>query len=402
MEKTVHITSERLQDRQRVIAQGALTNSKHPDSYIKGVYPTHLVSGRGAHVKDNKGKEYIDFISGLGTNLLGYGHKVITKSIFNNYCNGINLSLPTNIEVEAAEQILTILPQYHQVKFLKSGTDACNAAVRIARSHTGRKKILTSGYHGWGDTFISTLPVSFGAHDINSEMLINLDQIDETVAGVIVEPVILDFDVRDHLIKLQDKCNSVGALLIFDEIITAMRVPDLTITKHYNLEPDLVLMGKALAGGLPLSCVVGKKEIMDDRRYFVSGTFYGEMLSLAVCRDIIFALKTKRPNIDDLWVFGEHFKEIFNKNLNGIVQLEGFNTRFSLKGEPKLKALFMQEAAKAGMLFGASPFISFAHIELSVQIEQYLKNVANKINTGMAKLEGELPSSPFANKQRNI
>jgi len=401
MDPTQHINSRLIDRHNNCIAQGALTNSKHPRSYVAGVYPTHLVRGKGAYVYDGKGREYIDFINGLGTNLLGYGDKKVEEAIAKAIRDGINLSLPTGYEVEAAEKILVLLPSYDRVKFLKTGSEACLAGIRIARQTTGRNKILTSGYHGWGDAFIGIEPYSKGVDYCDVYKFESLTQIDESTAGVIIEPAQLTFYNGNYINEIVDQCKKFGAFLIFDEVITALRVPSLSYTRHFNLNPDLVIMGKALAGGLPLSCVVGKSSYMDDPRYFVSGTFYGEMLSLAACESIVDRMLKKEPDIMDLWEYGEHFRNQFNQLFGGVVQLEGYNTRFSLMGLPTQKALFMQEACKAGLLFGASPFLSFAHLEIKIQIESALKDIATKIKLGLCSIEGQLPMNSFASIVRS-
>ncbi len=400
MVETTHLNSN-LRDRQfRSIAQGALTNSKHSNVFINNVYPTHLERGLGPYVYDHKGNEYIDFINGLGTNLLGYADRRIENVIRESLSNGINLSLPTKYEVEAAESVLTILPSYDRVKFLKTGSGACSAAIKIARNATARKKILTDGYHGWHDPFVSIYEDASGVDNCSVEILQSLNDIDSYTAGVIVEPVKLNFHNREYLNKLVERCNQVGAVLIFDETITALRVPSLSITRHYNLNPDLVIMGKALAGGLPLSCIVGSKYLMDNKKYFVSGTFFGEMVSLSVCNYIITRLKQRKPDIEDLWEFGHEFKEFFNNVMKDIVKLEGYNTRFSLTGSKQLKALFMQEACKARLLFGPSPFISFPMINIKNAIKDKLIDISNTICSGKCKLVGSLPAQIMSGKIR--
>lgn len=404
MEQTTLIDT-RLQDRQNnCIAQGALTNSKHPRSYIRNVYPTHLERGFKAYVYDDKGKEYIDFINGLGTNLFGYANSQIENTMMASIMGGINLSLPTCKEVEAAEAILSILPWYNRVKFLKTGSSACSAAVRIARNATGRNKILSTGYHGWHDPFVSIYQDAKGVDKCDVRYMSSITEIDNMTAAVIIEPVMLDYSEKQkkYLQTLEETCRQTGTLVIYDETITALRVPGLSITKQWNLRPDLVVMGKALAAGLPLACVVGNKEIMDDPKYFVSGTYFGEMLSLSVCKKVVTMLKTKALDIKDLWEFGEDFKEFFNKTLEHIVQIEGYNTRYALKGNTRLRAVFMQEACKAGMLFGLSPFLNFEMILLRDRIKDKLLDVAGIINSGKVRLIGYAPHSPFSSKLREM
>lgn len=119
------------------IAQGALTNSKRPECHVKGVYPTHLQKGQGCYVWDMQGRKYMDFITGLGTNLLGYGHPRVNGAIAGQLQHGACLSLGTHHEIEAAEMIKGMFSFVDAVKFLKTGSEACSAAIKIARAYQG-------------------------------------------------------------------------------------------------------------------------------------------------------------------------------------------------------------------------------------------------------------------------
>jgi glutamate-1-semialdehyde 2,1-aminomutase len=124
------------------IAHGALTNSKRPESFVKGFYPTHLVGGAGVHLQDTKNRLYIDFICGLGSNLLGYGNTLTTNAAIEAARHGVTYSLSSVKEIELAEKILELMPFVERVKFLKSGSEGCSAAIRIARAfkHAQRNK----------------------------------------------------------------------------------------------------------------------------------------------------------------------------------------------------------------------------------------------------------------------
>lgn len=125
---------------QDCIAQNALTNSKRIECLVKGVYPTHLSHGQGCHVWDMQGKRYVDFICGLGTNILGYGDSEIAEVISERARKGCSLSLGTELELKTAEKVKELFPFVDQVKFLKTGTEACMAALRIARAYKQIKR----------------------------------------------------------------------------------------------------------------------------------------------------------------------------------------------------------------------------------------------------------------------
>lgn len=384
------------------IAHGALTNSKRPECFVKGVYPTHLARGRGCHVWDMPGKTYIDFICGLGTNLLGYSNPEISGAMSQQLSKGTLLSLSTDLEVIAAEKVKELVPWVERIRFLKTGTDACNAALRIARTRTGRSEVLSEGYHGWGDEFVSLTPPALGVvGEYPIRKLVNLDQISQNTAAVIVEPIITDCSREriEWLKGLREKCTKQGALLIFDEVITGLRFPKFSVSAYYNIKPDLICLGKAIGGGMPLSVVAGKESVMECGEYFVSSTFAGETLSLAAAIKTMTLLQTKY-SLEHLWEKGARFLEQFNSIASELIQIEGYPTRGVFKGDPLVKALFWQESCLAGVLFGPSWFFNFNHIDHIDSVINTSKDILTRIKTGSVQLKGELPTSPFAQRVR--
>ena len=383
------------------IAHGALTNSKRPQCFVDGVYPSHLKSGQGCTVIDVDGKRYIDFICGLGSNILGYGNAEIAEAIYSRARLGATLSLGTHLEVELAELLKGVFPFVDQFRFLKSGTDACNAAIRIARTKTRRHKILSEGYHGWGDEFVSLTPPALGvsgAYPI--EKLETLDQIDDEVAAVIIEPVQLDASDarREDLHRIRAKCSETGALLIFDEVITGFRFPKMGVSMHFGVTPDLLCIGKAMGNGMPISAVGGKREIMESGQYFISSTFAGETLSIAAALKTVTLLSTKY-SLDWLWANGQRFLDQFN-GLHPEIKIKGYPTRGVFEAPLELKALFWQESCRAGILFGPSWFFNFEHILQADLVLNTASDIMTRIKTGAVKLQGELPTTPFAAQVR--
>lgn len=385
------------------IAQGALTNSKRPESFVKGVYPTHIVSGAGAFLVDERGKKYVDFLCALGTNLVGYGNQSIRNALARQANNGFIFSLGSVLEVQAAERFKQIIPFIDTMKFLKTGTEACIAALKIARAYNGRIKILSEGYHGWSDEFVSLLPPALGVpQQSNIERLIDIEQINETVSAVIIEPIMSDASVSriEWLKELREKCTQTDTVLIFDEIITGFRFPQYTASKFFGIYPDLICMGKAIGGGLPLSLVGGKKKYMACGEYFVSSTFAGDTTALACALELIHILHNKLQ-LSDLFEKANMFQERFNKIAPEIIRIEGYGTRGTFIGEPIAKALFCQEACRSGILFHPSTFFfNFCHVDLADQVLNTVTDILNKIKSGGVKLLGEMPSSPFAAKMR--
>lgn len=384
------------------IAQGSLTNSKRVECLIKGVTPTHVTHGQGAFVYGPDGKRYMDFICALGTNLLGYANPYIVGAIQAQLYKGWLYSLGSTLEIEAAQKIREISPFVKKVRFLKSGTEACMAAVRISCAHTGRRKVLSEGYHGWSDGFVSLTPPAVGVADQPYFCkLTDLKQIDDSIACVIIEPIVTE-NTPERLKWIDDlmaACKKTGTLVIFDEIITGLRWKKWTFANDSGRSPDIIVMGKAAAAGLPLGIVGLGPGIGDGSEWFVSGSYAGELLSLVAMMKTLECLRNVY-RIDDLWREGQNFLDKFNKLWPDKIWIQGYPTRGVFKGDAHTIALFWQEAAKAGMLFGPSWWYNFAHLDHTHTIESSVKDIVNRIKNGQVKLEGEMPITPFAQKVR--
>lgn len=385
------------------IHNGALTNSKRPECFVKGVYPSHITRGEGCYLFDSENKKYIDFICGLGSNLFGYANLQINEAITRQLFKGSLYSLSSTLEVECAEKLKEKLHFVSKLRFLKTGTEACMAALKIARAHTGRSKILSHGYHGWSDPFISLSPPNIGVPlDQNIETLVSLDQINENVAAVILEPIITDHSKSrlEFLIKLNEVCKKNGVLVIYDEIITGMRWKNFTFANDSGIYPDIICLGKAFGGGLPISVVGTKIGIGEGKEWFVSGTFAGDLLALSAMKKCISMLESTH-RMDDLWASGQSFIDQFNSIAPEVITIEGYPTRGVFKSNNDInKALFFQEACKAGILFGSSWFYNFKHIEVKEIVLSACKDILQRIKTKHVQLEGQMPVTPFAQKQR--
>lgn len=389
---------------QDCIAQDTLTNSKHPTSFVNGVYPKYVDFGQESCLFCQSGKTYVDYICGLGTNIVGYGNHVIATALKEALYHGFSHSLPTRHEVAAAEKVKEVMPFIEMVKFVKTGTEACLAAIRIARCATGRTKVLTHGYHGWSDPFICNQPPAHGVWLPNGVLpLTDIELLDDSYAAVIIEPIITDNGPEriKWLQDLRERCSKYGIVLIFDEIITGFRYKQFSASRFHNVHPDLLCIGKALANGLPLAAICGPKSLMSDRRYFVSSTYAGEILSLIAAKVTIGLLQTNRTfSMDNVWPHGQAFIDKFNSLFPEKIQIKGYPTRGVFEGCDFTIALFFQEAVKAGLLFGKSFFYNSGHIEYDALSLSSIENILSGIKAGIYRLEGEMPQSPFAQKVR--
>lgn len=406
---------------QKLIPNQAQTMSRTQSQFVEGVHPIFLQSGKGSHVIDVDGNEYIDYSMSLGPIVLGYQYKQVDQAIKEQLKEGIILTLPNPLEVEVAQTLTEIIPSAEMVKYAKTGSEADSAAVRLARAYTGREKIAYCGYHGWHEWYISTtsrkagipkaleqLMKPFEYNNIESLQKIFNENKNE-IAAVIMEPISIFEPKKNFLQEVRKLCNENGTLLIFDEIVTGFRWAIGGAQEYYGVTPDISTFGKAISNGMPLSAVVGKAEIMkrmeaDD--FFFSGTFGGELLSLAAARATINEIRTK-PVIKKQWSNGKKIKNNFNeaaKN-NGVdakCMGDAPHTVFVFNQQNnyttfEVKSLFIQETIKRGALITGSNMTCFKHSKEDIEktnqaITESLEIVgkALKENNLKEKIEGKI------------
>ncbi|WP_315093426.1 aminotransferase class III-fold pyridoxal phosphate-dependent enzyme [uncultured Cellulomonas sp.] len=287
-----------LQDRAaRLIPGLTQTFQKRPEQFAPGAYPVYLERGAGSRVWDVDGRSYVDFVCGLGAASLGHDHPVVTDTIRERAGRGVILSLPTAVEITAAESLRAAVRPAEMIRFLKSGAEACSAAIRLARAVTGREEILVAGYHGWHDALggkgpgvpaeIARLTERIDLVDTAADALF-IDRLETRgtryAAVVISAPyhrVLPDELLRD----IRRKTRDAGVVLVLDEIVTGFRVAPGGIGELSGVDGDLLCFSKGLAAGMPLAALAGRRDVMEHLgSLHVSTTFGGEMLSLHVMR----------------------------------------------------------------------------------------------------------------------
>lgn len=401
----------------RLMPRGTQTMSKCPDQFVDGVYPKFALSANGTYIRCDDDKMYLDFMCGLGPIILGYNHKPTNDAIREQLENGIIFSLPTYLEQELAQLMVDIIPCAEQVRFAKNGTDADLAAVRIARSYTGREHIAKCGYHGWGDWHAISLR-DYGVpkalkdivHEFEYNNLTSLESVlkQHECAAVIMEAQALTAPDPGFLEDVRRLCDKYGTLLIFDEVVTGFRWALGGAQEHYGVTPDLACFGKAMANGMPISAIVGKKEFMKELDHaFFSMTFGGECLSLAAAIATIKELQSKDYN--HIWKLGDMFEagmnEIANENKLKI-NFAGSGPRHNLTFDDQydnaslMKDVFYQEMCKQGILFSNVLYINFAHTEADIKIallaaKNAFKFVKDNINNLESVLEGKKSVAVF-------
>lgn len=355
-----------------VIPGGVQTYSKMPDRHAKG-YPFWLNRADGIYVYDTEGRKYLDYPCSLGAILLGHGHWRVTDFVKMQIDDGVLFSLPHRKEGLLAEQLVDLIPCAEQVRFLKTGSEACSAAVKIARSVTGRSRILCCGYHGWHDWYASTTPYNRGCVDYNvkqfpyndltalEDMMVPKGRAKESlVAAVIMEPYVYDPPQDGYLEGVKGLCEKYGCLLIFDEMVTGFRTPGGSAQKMFGVTPHLATFGKAMGNGYPIACVCGAKEFMQviNDGCFVSGTFGGELVGIAAALAVVEAIRTEHA-IERIWQNGTMFIE----RMNQYVETKGYPCRTFFCLPPAQKTLFWQQCIQRGLLFGYAQFMTPLHDE---------------------------------------
>ena len=359
------------------------TLAKGPQQNIKGIAPKYLAKGKGSHVWDVDGNEYIDYNMGIGPLSLGYAYPAVDEAIKKQLEDGITFSLMHPLEVEVAELIHEIIPNAESVRYSKTGADVTSAAVRVARAYTGKDKVLCCGYHGWHDWYISVtdknkgipksiadLTFTFNYNDIQSVK----DSLDPDVGTIILEPFVFQPPENNFLHDLRKLCDDEGIVLIFDEMWTGFRVALGGAQEYFGIKADLATFSKAVANGMPISILTGKKEIMKllDNDVFFYTTFGGEALSLAAAKATINELRDKNvPKY--LAEKGKILKDGYNNIASGLgmdyTKCIGYDFRslmtFDEKaGNPReLKSLVQQEMIKRGILWGGFHNMSYSHTD---------------------------------------
>ena len=363
------------------------TLAKGPTQYVNGIAPKYLARGSGSHVWDVDGNEYIDYNMGIGPLSLGYAYPRVDEAIREQLDHGITFSLMHPLEVEVAEMLREIIPNAESVRFSKSGADVTSAAIRIARAYTGKNKVLCCGYHGWHDWYVSTIARNAGIPDAVKELTFTfayndiesfIKSVDDDVAAVILEPVVFEEPIDNFLHKVAEICRQRGIILIFDEMWTGFRMALGGAQEYFGITADLATFSKAIANGMPVSVLTGKKEIMkvlEDEVFFFT-TFGGEALSLAAMKATIREMKDKEV-LSSISTIGEILKEGYN-----VLALElgldftkavGYNFRTMVTFDEKagdpllLKSFVQQELIKRGILWSGMHNICYSHSMADVE-----------------------------------
>lgn len=371
---------------ERLIPSATQTLAKGPGQHVRGVAPVFAQRGKGAHLWDVDGNEYIDLTMAVGPLSLGYAFPYVDDAIKRQLADGITFSLMHPLEVEVAELVHSLVPNAEMVRFSKTGADVTSAAIRLARAFTHRDTVLCCGYHGWHDWYIGTTDRSRGVPPVIQELTYTfayndidslLASIDDQTAAVILEPMVFDAPEPGFLQELRRQCDRVGALLIFDEMWTGFRLSLGGAQEYFGVRADLACFSKAVANGMPLSILTGSKEVMSllDGDVFFYTTFGGEALSLAAAKATIEFMVTNNV-LSSIAETGSMLRDGYNTIVSRLgleyTQAKGNDCRSMIvfdahAGDPLLmKSFVQQELLRRGVLWGGFHNVSFSHTDEDV------------------------------------
>ena len=297
-------------DARQVIAGGV--NSPVRAFASVGGEPVFFKSARGSRFQSEDGREFIDYVGSWGPMILGHAHPDVIEAVVSTARDGLSFGAPCVLETQIAEKICSMLPSAEKVRMVSSGTEATMSAIRLARGHTGRDKIIKfeGCYHGHSDSLLIKagsgaltlgVPSSPGVPAGLAEHTITLSfndidgvksafaELGDQIACVIVEPIAGNMNmvppVEGFHETLREECTKAGALLIFDEVMTGFRVARGSAQSVFGVEPDITTLGKVIGGGMPAAAYCGRADVMasiaPDGPVYQAGTLSGNPVAMA-------------------------------------------------------------------------------------------------------------------------
>ncbi|WP_430788109.1 glutamate-1-semialdehyde 2,1-aminomutase [Virgibacillus flavescens] len=307
-----HTKSQALHEEALQHIVGGVNSPSRAYKAVGGGAPVYMDRGEGAYFFDVDGNKYIDYLAAYGPIITGHAHPHITKAITEAAAKGVLYGTPTELENTFAKMLKSAIPSLEKVRFTNSGTEAVMTTIRVARAYTNRTKVIKFAgcYHGHFDAVLvqaGSGPATLGTpdsagipkavaedvitvpfNDLNAfEKAIN--HFGDEIAAVLVEPIVGNFGIVEphegFLQAVNDIAHNAGALVIYDEVITAFRFTYGSAQQVYGVEPDMTAMGKIIGGGLPIGAYGGRLDIMEQVAplgpAYQAGTMAGNPASMA-------------------------------------------------------------------------------------------------------------------------
>ena len=391
--------SRRLQPKFHALIPGGSHTYAKGDDQFPEFMPPYIVRGKGCHVWDVDGNEFIEYGSGLRSVTLGHAYPSVIAAAAKQMESGANFIRPAPIELECAEQLLGLIDGAEMAKFAKNGSDANNGALRLARAYTGRDMVAICQNHPFfsvEDWFmgatamnagipqvVQDLTVKFAYNDVASLAAL-FERYPDRIAAVILEPEKEVEPANRFLHEAMRVTHEHGALFILDEMITGFRWHLQGAQKLHGIVPDLSTFGKAMANGFALSALVGKREFMrlggldhDQPRVFLISTTHGaEGHGLAAAMETMRIYRTE-PVIATLWERGERLAKGIraaarDQRVEEFVPILGrpcclvYGSRDAeQKPSQPMRTVLIQELMKRGIL-ASSLVVNYSHTEADI------------------------------------
>lgn len=320
--QTRNAKSRRMWDRSCQVIVGGGQAHKRPVDIMKLGGPSFIARARGGRFWDVDDNEYLDFLLGYGPIVLGHCDPDVNEAVRRQMEIGTVYSVEHPLEIELAEKLVELIPCAEMVMYFVGGSSATMGAIRTARAHTGREKIIRCGYHGWLDWCVPDQP---GVPRFNRELILAVPYNDlpalkkllednaGEVAGVMIESVQDDGPSEGYFKGVRALCDEHGAVFICDEIKTGFRFGLGGAAPRFGIEPDLATFGKAMCNGYPGAVLVGRRDIMEKRTdTHMAATFHGDLLSIVAALTVIDVME-KRNGIDYFWKIGRRLIDGLNQ-----------------------------------------------------------------------------------------
>jgi len=319
-------------------------------------YPRFIERGEGPYIYDVDGKQYIDLFLGSGTILLGHGNKEQLAKVYRQFQNGASVSLRHPIEIEIAEWFKSHIPSSDRTMFFKTGSEAAHTALRLALQSRQRSKALSLGYHGWLPPFRNGWPKTYDIQVIEGtwdlETVVDTIQKHKTDLGAVIISPNPSMLAKDFYTTIEAETHRIGAVLIMDEIKSGFRFKFPCLSVAYGLDPDIILLSKAISNGFPVTVLTGKDTFLGDPyRIDLFSSFSSETLSLFAMQAAIELLQ------NGLYAGFEHAAHALYEGLREILpghmaSIIGEPTFFRIEfREEGLAETFARKLAYAGILY---------------------------------------------------
>jgi glutamate-1-semialdehyde 2,1-aminomutase len=387
-----------------IIPGGTHTYAKGDDQFPLRA-PAFLVRGKGCHVWDLDGNEFIEYGMGLRAVTLGHAYEPVVRAVAEQLPLGSNFTRPAPLEVACAEAFLGLVTTAEMVKFCKDGSPAVDAAVRLARAHTGRDMVAICGDHPFFSTsdwfigstrmprgipqWVRNATVKFRYNDLGSLAAL-FEAHPQQLACVVLEAARTEEPAAGYLQALKELCHRHGALLVFDEMITGFRWHRAGAQHVYGVTPDLSAFGKAIANGFALSAVAGRRELMelgglghDRERVFLLSTTHGAETHALAAGIATMGVYAREDVTGFLHRQGERLRRGIDRNIAAL-NLQGhfmcvgrdcclLYGAYDAERRPSdaMRTLFLQEIIRRGVI-APSLVVSYSHtdrdIDLTIEI----------------------------------